>query len=356
MLKTNKIKRIKSSLKMTFLISCCILILLNICGCVSTARFEVMRKRVEEAEKQRDKVTEERDKVTEERDKVTEEFRITKLALNNVRKELSAALNKLKQVEEARDQAIARLKTAEFNLEEAEAVLQIANENLATAVTERNTARRLAKIAEDAKMRAETTKKRVETERDTARRLTKIAEDAKDRAETAKKKAETERDTARRLTKIAEDAKDRAETERDTARRLTKIAEDRVEAAEEKVSLVPEATIHDVRIDEKKSDIDIYVKFNIKNRKGIKCSIYGYLYLENGQRLLDKNGNPISLRKEFTPKKVTEENLNAKLSIKHVKLNLGQPDDIVFIFRIYDKPTNSFLDRHPYKKPFYYKN
>ena len=358
MLKTSETKRIESSLKMTFLISCCILILLNIGCCVSTARFEAMRKRADESEKQRNKVT--------------EELKLAKLALYNARRDLSAALNKLKLVEKARDQAIARLKIAASNLEEAEATLQIANRNLATAITERDTARklakitedakvraeterdtaqRLAKIAEDAKMRAETTKKRAETERDTAQRLAKIAEDAKMRAETTKKRFETERDTARRLAKIAEDAKVRFETERDTARRLAKIAENRAAAAEAKVSLVPQATITNVRIAEKKKDIDILVTFSIKNRKNSKGLVIASFYFANGQPLRNRNG-PISISEEFTPKQVNEKERTVKLSMSYAELNIAQPSKLQFRFRIYDKSTEKFLDGKPYLKPF----
>ena len=301
-----------------------------------------------------------------ERDNARLLAKTTKEDLKDAETERDTALAALKDAETERDTARRLTKIAEVAKEKADAAKE-------KAETERDTARRLTKIAEVAKEKAGAAKEKAETERDTARRLTKIAEVAKERAEAAKKraeaakeKAETERDTARRLTKIAEVAKERAEaakkraeaakekaeTERDTARRLTKIAEDRAAAAEEKVSLVPQATITNVRIAEKKKDIDIFVAFNIKNRKSSKGLVKASFYFTNGRPLRNKNGT-ISISEEFTPKLVSE-NLTVKLSMSYAELNIAQPSNLQFRFRIYDKSTEKFLDRKPYSKPFRY--
>ena len=125
----------------------------------------------------------------------------------------------------------------------------------------------------------------------------------------------------------------------------------RITELEKLVEKAPRATISDVKIADKKKNIDITVTFYIKNRKGIEVSVKGYFYFKDGQALLGKNGDPISISKDFTPKDV-EETPTVAISMSYDKLNVKQPYDLKFIFRIYDKPTNSFVETEPYSVLF----
>lgn len=125
----------------------------------------------------------------------------------------------------------------------------------------------------------------------------------------------------------------------------------RIRELEKLIEKLPQATIRDVKIDEKKKNIDITVKFDIKNRKGIEGSVKGYFYFQDGPALLDKNGVPISISKDFTPKGVAETQ-TVKLSTSHAELNIKQPYDLKFTFSIYDEPTDSFLEDKPYSVLF----
>ena len=125
----------------------------------------------------------------------------------------------------------------------------------------------------------------------------------------------------------------------------------RIAELEKLAEKLPQATIRDVKIDDKKKNIDITIKFDIKNRKGIEDSVKGYFHFQDGPALLDKNGDPISISKDFTPKHVAETQ-TIKISMPYAKLNIKQPYNLKFIFRIYDKPTHSFLDEKPYSVLF----
>ena len=139
---------------------------------------------------------------------------------------------------------------------------------------------------------------------------------------------------------------------KDTPERLR----ERIRELEELVEKLPQANIENVRIDQRKKDMDIYVKFNIKNRKDIECFVEGDLFQrrkegEKFEKLEDKKGKPISISEKFTPKDV-EETQTVKLSISYAELNVTQRRELKFDFHIYDKPTDSFLNTEPYSKLF----
>ena len=100
----------------------------------------------------------------------------------------------------------------------------------------------------------------------------------------------------------------------------------------------PQATIKDVRIGRNKKNMDIDVTFSIKNRKGIKSFIKGYLfYRRKGGGKFEqarKNGVPIFISREFTPENVTETR-KVEDSMPYADLNVGQPRDLRFDFYIY---------------------
>ena len=274
-------------------------------------------------------------KAEEERDTANRFKGIAEAAKKKAEEERGTA-NRLKGIAEA-----AKKKTEEERDQ--------AEEERDQAEEERDTANRLKRLAEAAKKKTEEERDQAEEERDTANRLKRLAE-------AAKKRAEGERDTANRLKGIAEAAKRLAERERDTANQRADKAEARADAAEKIVSLVPQAKINVVRINKKKTNIDIDVEFSIKNRKGIKCSVIGDFYLKNGRKLLDKNRKQIRISEEFTPKKVRVEKMNVNFSIRYARLNLGQPEHLEIEFRIYDGTTESYLESQPYSKAFHYNN
>ena len=125
---------------------------------------------------------------------------------------------------------------------------------------------------------------------------------------------------------------------------------------EKLVEKLPQAKIENVQIDPKKKDMDIYVRFNIKNRKDIECSVNGYLFQrrkkgEKFEKLEDKKEKPISISEKFTPKLVRDTR-TVKFSISYAELNVTQRRELRFDFYIYDKPTDSFLNIEPYSKLF----
>ena len=125
---------------------------------------------------------------------------------------------------------------------------------------------------------------------------------------------------------------------------------------EKLVEKLPQATIENVEIKPKKSNMDINVTFNIKNRKDIECFVNGYLFQrrkkgERFEKLENKKGKPISISEKFTPKRVTETQ-TVKFSISYAELNVTQRRELQFDFYIYDKPTDSFLNTEPYPVPF----
>lgn len=118
---------------------------------------------------------------------------------------------------------------------------------------------------------------------------------------------------------------------------------------EKLVEKLPQATIENVEIKPKKSNMDIDVTFNIKNRKDIECSVTGYLYQRRKEgkkfeKLEDKKGKHISISKKFTPKLVTERR-TVTLSISYAELNVTQQRELKFDFYIYDKPTDEVLNK-----------
>ena len=257
----------------------------------------------------------------------------------------------LKKVKSERD-------TARLSLKEAKSNLAAARQSLKTAETARKTAETAKATAETARRKAESnltaarqSLKTAESNLAAARQSLKTAETAKATAETARKTAESNLTAARQSLKTAETARRKAETDRDNALKLAQIAEEKRKNLEKLVSLVPQAEIKDVRIQEKGKNINISVTFSIKNRKDIESSVKVFFFFKkNGRALRDKNG-PISISEKFTPKRI-KDTQTVKLSISHAKLNLAQPSDLIFQFRIYDKPTNSFLDTVPYAKEF----
>ena len=291
--------------------------------------------------------------VESERDKALRRAKTAEDAIASVKTERDRALRRAKTAEDAiasvktkRDRALRRAKTAE--------------DAIASVKTERDRALRRAKTAEDAIAS-------VKTERDRALRRAKTAEDAIARAETARDKAlkraktaedaiaraETARYRALKRAKTAEDAIASVESARDRALRRAENAEEELENLRELVDRAPQATIKNVSVNPKKKSMDISVTFSIKNRKDIEGSVYVYFYFQDGEKLPDKKGNPISIREKFTPKSVTE-TLTVKLPMSYDKLNLRQPDKLMFSVRIYDKPTNSFLNKERYLVSFSY--
>lgn len=122
---------------------------------------------------------------------------------------------------------------------------------------------------------------------------------------------------------------------------------------EKLVEKLPRAIIDDVQLERKKKSMNITAKFHIYNRKGIEGSVEVSFYLQEDLALKDKNGYKIIIRKKFTPKDV-EDTLIVKLSMSDAELNVKQPRDLKFILRIYDKPTNTFLEEKPYSRSFHF--
>lgn len=145
----------------------------------------------------------------------------------------------------------------------------------------------------------------------------------------------------------AELEKVKAELERGTPSDL----QERIKYLEKLNEKVPQATINDVKFDEKKKSMDIIVEFDIKNRKGIEGSVRVYFYRHDGRALVDRNKEEIYISKKFTPERV-EDRLTIKLSMSYAKLNVKQPHDLEFRLRIYDDLTDSFLEKSPYSKQF----
>lgn len=170
-------------------------------------------------------------------------------------------------------------------------------------------------------------------------------------------RAELER--ARQRAETAEKEREKVEAELDRFKKEFKEgAPERtqkyIEQLEKQNEKVPEAIVQDVKIamNKKRKRMDITVKFDIKNRKDIKGLVKGSVYfVENERALLDKNGREISISEEFTPKLV-KDTLTVEYSMPYDKLNVKQPYDLKFIFRIYDKPTESYLEKKPYSKEF----
>ena len=261
----------------------------------------------------------------------------------NAESDLRTANRNLEIAKSARDKAIQRAKNAESDLE-------TANRNLEIAKSARDKAIQRAKNAESdletANRNLETTKSardKAIQRAETAESDLRTAKSARDKAIQRAKNAESDLRTANRNLEAAKLA-------RNTATQRAKNAEQEKKHLEKLVSLVPQATIKNVRITEKRKDIDILVTFEIKNRKDIEGSVKASFYFANGRALRNKDG-PISRSKKFTPKKVTE-TLTEKLSISYTELNIAQRSDLKFTFRIYDKPTRSYLDREPYSKAF----
>ena len=298
-------------------------------------------------------------------------------------------LRRVKTAEAAKAKAESKLNSTLQDLEIAEDDLKIAEDGKVRLQSELNSARRRAKAAEaelntvlrrakeseDAKVKTQSelsralqSLKKAEAELNTALRRAKAAEvDARPKidkserdnahsrlraAEAAKAKTESNLNTALRRVNAAEAAERRAISERDKARERAKIAEAEKKKLEQLVSLVPQVEIKDVRTDVKKKEMDISVIFSIKNRKDIKGWVYAYFYFQDGEKLENKKGKPIFIRKEFTPKSVTVETQPVKLSMPYDKLNTSQPSKLKFDVRIYDEPTESFLDKGPYTVSF----
>ena len=122
---------------------------------------------------------------------------------------------------------------------------------------------------------------------------------------------------------------------------------------EELIEKIPQAIIEKVQTEQKKKSMDINVKFHIYNRKGIEGSVNVSFHLEEGPALEDKNRRKITISEKFTPKRV-EDTLTVKLSMSYDQLNVKQPRSLKFILRIYDKPTDTFLDKESYSESFHF--
>ena len=272
--------------------------------------------------------------------------------------ELQELREELKEVKSERDTARKSLETAKFNLDAARQSLKTAESAKATAVSNLAAASQSLKTTESAR-------KEAESDLYTASQSLKTTESAKRKAESdlytasqslkttesAKARAESNLNTALRRVKAAESAERRSISERNKARERAKIAEEEKEKLEKLVSLVPQAVIEGVRTDVKRKQMDISVTFSIKNRKDIDGWVYVYFYFQDGEKLEDKKEKPIFIREEFTPESVTDTQ-TVKLSMPYDKFNTSQPSKLKFNVRIYDEPTESFLDKGPYSVLF----
>ena len=303
-------------------------------GAISSVHTEDLRQRVKIAESARDRAL----KRAENAENATASI---ESARDRALKRAENAENATASIESARDRALKRAENAENTtasiesardraLKRAEAAETAKAEAKSELTSTRQSLNRRVKTAEEAKVRAETA-------RDRALRRTETAEKAIAEVKSA-------RDRALRHAETAEEAKVRAETTRDTALRRAKVAEEEWENLQKLVSLVPQATIEKVSVNPKKKSMDISVKFNIKNRKDIEGRVYVYFYFQDEEKLQDEKGNQIVIWKKFTPKSVTE-TLTVKLPMHYDKLNLGQPDKLMFSVRIHDKPTDRYLNK-----------
>ena len=128
----------------------------------------------------------------------------------------------------------------------------------------------------------------------------------------------------------------------------------RITELEKLTEKLPRVIINNVQLERKKKGMDIAVKFNIYNRRGIEGSVKVSFYLQGGPALEDKHGRKITISKKFTPKRVKDEGVKVTLSMSYADLNVKQPRDLKFILRVYDEPTQSFLDQEPYSQQFHY--
>ena len=127
----------------------------------------------------------------------------------------------------------------------------------------------------------------------------------------------------------------------------------RITELEKLTEKLPRVIINDVQLERKKKDMDITVKFNIYNRRGIEGSVKVSFHHQEGPALRDKRNREIAISKKFTPKRVKDA-LTVKLSMSYAELNVKQPRDLKFKLRVYDEPTQSFLDQKPYPVQFHY--
>ena len=310
------------------------------------SNLDIALERVETAEDAK-KVAENAQKVAKSAKEVAENAqKVAKSAKETAESKLETALQRAEAAENAQKVAETDREIALQHVKAAEGAKKIAEGAKKIAEAERRTALQRAGTAENAR-------KIAEAERRTALQRAEAAEGAKKIAEAERRTALQRAGTAENARKIAENAKAKAETDRYNALKLAEDAEQERKNLEKLVSLVPQAEIKDVRIQEKGRNINISVTFSIKNRKDIEGSVKVFFFFKkNGRALRDKDG-PISISEKFMPKRVPE-TLTVKLSISHAKLNLAQPSDLIFKFRIYDKPTDSFLDMAPYVKEFYF--
>ena len=171
--------------------------------------------------------------------------------------------------------------------------------------------------------------------------------DARDQAEKrAVEVAEEPENTKRELEPLTE------ELWRQTPERVREY----IKKLEKLVEKLPQATIKEVRLDRKKKDMDVYVRFNIKNRKNIECFVNGYFFQrrkkgEKFEKLIDENEKPISISEKFTAEHVTESR-TVKFSISYAELHVTQPRELSIVFYIYDEATDSYLNTKPYSKLF----
>lgn len=213
--------------------------------------------------------------------------------------------------------------------------------------------RQRLRAAESAKKAAETAKRVAESDRDTAIQRARTAESARKIVESDRDTTIQRLKTAETAKKAAEFAKKTADSKRDSAIKRAEIAEREKKSLEKLVSLVPQAEIIRVQPDVKKKEMDISVTFSIKNRKDIDGRVYAYFYFQDGEKLRSKRGNQIVITERFTPKSATE-TLTVTLSMPYDKLNTSQPSKLKFNVRIYDSPTQSFLDQGPYTVSFFF--
>ena len=126
--------------------------------------------------------------------------------------------------------------------------------------------------------------------------------------------------------------------------------EKRIDELESLVPKLPRALIKDVKIDSKKKKVNISVIFDIYNRKGIEGSVKLYFYRQDGKHL-KKNNRQIIIDEKFTPKRVVDTS-TVEFLLSDVDLSVKQPRTLQFRVKIYDEPTNSFLNQDNYLNTF----
>lgn len=153
-----------------------------------------------------------------------------------------------------------------------------------------------------------------------------------------------------------EKARKRAQTAETELKRvkeeLKRVKEERYGNISDLISKLPRAFINNVQIEQKKKNVHITINFDIYNRKGIEGSVILYFYRQDGTKLL-KNNKQIIIKEKFTPKRV-EDTLTEEFTLSGDDLSVKQPRTLQVSVRIYDEPTESYLNKERQIQTFFY--